>query len=78
MKRYCSKLFRLRVGQKGIFWSLAATTGIGSVIAAPFAAPNTGKANYEKLKAIMGLTTILVGAYTLLKTYTFGGDKRPI
>ena len=54
-----------------IFWMLAAATSIGSIIAAPFAALTVKKVNAEKLKLVIGLTTIILGALTLAKTFIF-------
>jgi uncharacterized membrane protein YfcA len=53
----------------GIFWKLAAATSIGSVAAAPFAALTVRKVGSNKLKFIIGLATILLGAFTLVKTF---------
>jgi len=53
----------------GIFWKLAAATSIGSVAAAPLAALTVRKVGSNKLKFIIGLATILLGAFTLVKTF---------
>ena len=55
----------------GIFWTLAAATSIGSIIAAPFAAITVKKVNAEKLRFAIGLATIILGALTLAKTFIF-------
>jgi len=52
-----------------IFWKLAAATSIGSVVAAPFAALTVRKINSEKLKLIIALATIVLGTFTLVKTF---------
>lgn len=54
-----------------ICWSLAAATGIGSVIAAPFAAHTVKKVNTVKLKFIIGIATTLLGTIILVKTFIF-------
>ena len=54
-----------------IFWSLAAATSIGSIIAGPFAALTVRKINAAKLKIIIGFATIVLGTYTLLNTFVF-------
>ena len=54
-----------------IFWSLAAATSIGSVIAGPFAALTVRRINAAKLKIIIGFATIILGTYTLLNTFVF-------
>ncbi len=53
----------------GIFWKLAAATSIGSVVAGPFAALTVRKVSSERLKYVIGLATIILGAYTLAKTF---------
>lgn len=52
-----------------IFWTLAAATSIGAIVAGPFAAMTVRKVNPDKLKIIIGLATIVLGGYTLLKTF---------
>lgn len=54
-----------------IFWTLAAATSIGSIVAAPFAAMTVKKVGSEKLKFVIGLLTIILGIFTLLKTLVF-------
>ena len=54
-----------------IFWTLAAATSIGSIIAAPFAAITVRKVNAEKLRVAIGLAAIILGALTLAKTFIF-------
>ena len=54
-----------------IFWTLAAATSIGSIVAAPFAALTVRKVNAEKLKMVIGLATIILGSLTLAKTFVF-------
>lgn len=52
-----------------VYWRLAAAATIGSVIAAPFAALTVKRAGTEKLKYVIGLATVLLGALTLLRTF---------
>lgn len=52
-----------------IFWTLAAATSIGSIVAAPFAAMTVKKVKSHQLKFVIGVVTIILGAYTLLKTF---------
>lgn len=52
-----------------IFWTLAAATSIGSIVAAPFAAMTVNKVKSHQLKFIIGVVTIMLGVYTLLKTF---------
>lgn len=54
-----------------IFWALAAATSIGSVFAAPFAAFTVKKVDSEKLKFVIAAVTVILGAYTLAKTFIF-------
>ncbi len=54
-----------------IFWTLAAATSIGSVVAAPFAAMVVRKVTAQKLKIAIGAITIILGIFTLLKTFVF-------
>lgn len=54
-----------------IFWTLAMAASIGSVIAAPFAALTVKKAATKKLKIIIGLATIILGASILARTFIF-------
>lgn len=54
-----------------IYWTLAAATSIGSVIAAPFAAMTVKKVNRDKLKLAIGVVTCLLGALTLAKIFIF-------
>ncbi len=54
-----------------IFWTLAAATSIGSVVAAPFAAMVVRKVTAQKLKIAIGAITIVLGIFTLLKTFVF-------
>jgi len=59
----------LLVVKGAIFWELAAATSIGSVTAAPFAALTVRKVNSDKLKLIIALATIVLGTFTLVKTF---------
>ncbi len=52
-----------------IFWKLAAATSIGSIVAAPFAALTVKKVSSNKLKLVIGLATIALGTFTLIKTF---------
>jgi len=54
-----------------IFWRLAAATSIDSVVAAPFAAMVVRKVTAQKLKFAIGVITITLGIFTLLKTFVF-------
>jgi len=54
-----------------IYWTLAAATSIGSIIAAPFAAITVSKVNANKLKLIIGIATSLLGILTLAKIFIF-------
>jgi len=54
-----------------IYWTLAAATSIGSIIAAPFAAMTVNKANTTKLKLVIGVITCILGALTLAKVFIF-------
>jgi len=54
-----------------IFWRLAAATSIGSVVAAPFAALTVRKINPEKLKLVIAFATIILGTFTLVRTFVF-------
>ena len=54
-----------------IFWTLSAATSIGSVVAAPFAAVVVKKVTAQKLKIAIGVITIILGIFTLLKTLVF-------
>lgn len=52
-----------------IYWTLAAATSIGSVIAAPFAAFTVSKLSPSKLKVVIGVVTCILGVFTLVKTF---------
>jgi uncharacterized membrane protein YfcA len=54
-----------------VFWTLAAATSIGSIVAAPFAAMVVRKVAAQKLKIAIGVITIILGIFTLLKTFVF-------
>ena len=54
-----------------IFWMLAAATSIGSIIAAPLAALTVRKVNSQKLSLVIGLTTMILGILTLVRTFIF-------
>jgi uncharacterized membrane protein YfcA len=52
-----------------IYWTLAAATSIGSVVAAPFAAMTVKKVSSDKLKYFIGVVTVVLGIFTLVKTF---------
>jgi uncharacterized membrane protein YfcA len=52
-----------------VYWRLVAATGIGSIIAAPFAALTVRRVNAEKLRFAIGITTVILGALTLAKIF---------
>ena len=54
-----------------VYWRLVAATSIGSVVAAPFAAMTVKKVSSDKLKLVIGLFTIILGIFTLLKVFVF-------
>ena len=54
-----------------IYWTLAAATSIGSVVAAPFAAMTVKKVDTDRLKLAIGIVTSLLGAVTLAKIFVF-------
>jgi len=57
--------------QGDIYWTLAAATITGSIIAAPFAAMTVSKVSTNKLKMVIGVATSLLGILTLAKTFIF-------
>jgi len=52
-----------------IYWKLAISVTIGSILAAPFAALTVKKINHQKLKVVIGATTILLGIYTIINIF---------
>lgn len=52
-----------------IYWKLAIATGIGSVVATPFAAITVKKVNTNRLRLGIGVATIILGGMTLVKTF---------
>jgi uncharacterized membrane protein YfcA len=54
-----------------IYWALAGVTCGGAVIAAPFAAITAKKLTTQKLKTIIGISTCILGALTLVKAFIF-------
>ncbi|MBC8273736.1 MAG: sulfite exporter TauE/SafE family protein [Chloroflexi bacterium] len=52
-----------------IYWTLAAATSIGSIVAAPFAAITVSKLSPSKLKVVIGVVTCILGVFTLVKTF---------
>lgn len=68
----CIVAFVTYLAIKGdIYWTLAAATSIGSIIAAPFAAMTVKKVNTNKLTLVIGVVTCLLGALTLAKIFIF-------
>jgi len=66
----CIVAFVSYVVLKGdIYWTLAAATSVGSVVAAPFAAMTVKKINTRKLKLAIGVVTCVLGILTLVKTF---------
>ncbi|MEA3253905.1 MAG: TSUP family transporter, partial [Chloroflexota bacterium] len=59
------------IAKVDVFWTLAAATSIGSLVAAPFAAVTVKKISPENLELAIALITIVLGALTLAKTYIF-------
>ena len=54
-----------------IYWTLAAATSVGSVVAAPLAAMTVRRVNTGKLKFVIGIATSLLGALTIAKVFVF-------
>ena len=54
-----------------VYWTLAAATSVGSIIAAPFAALTVSRISTNKLKTVIGIATSLLGVLTLAKTFIF-------
>jgi len=54
-----------------ILWTVAAATSIGSIVAAPFAALTVKRVNSDKLRLVIGLATIVLGALTLGRVFIF-------
>lgn len=52
-----------------IYWTLAAATSVGSVVAAPLAAMTVRRVNTGKLKFVIGIATSLLGALTIAKVF---------
>ncbi len=52
-----------------IYWMLAMATSIGSILAAPFAALTVRKVTAKLLRLGIGLANIILGAFTLAKTF---------
>ena len=66
----CIVAFVSYVVLKGdIFWKLAAATSIGSVVAAPLAAMTVKRIDTQRLKIVIGITTSVLGALTLVKAF---------
>lgn len=53
----------------GIYWTLAAATSIGSVIAAPLGAITVKKLGAKKLKVAIGAVITILGALTLVRIF---------
>lgn len=54
-----------------MYWTLAITTVIASVIAAPFAAITVKRINTQKLRIIIGIAVFILGIFILVNTYLF-------
>jgi uncharacterized membrane protein YfcA len=68
----CLAAFLAYVIAKGdIFWMLTAATSIGSIIASPFAALTVKMVKTQKLKFIIGVSTVILGVATLLRIFVF-------
>jgi hypothetical protein len=68
----CTVAFVSYLVMKGdIYWTLAAATSVGSVVAGPVAAVTVKRLNDEKLKLAIGIVTCVLGAVTLAQTYIF-------
>ncbi|MGB2799003.1 MAG: sulfite exporter TauE/SafE family protein [Dehalococcoidia bacterium] len=59
------------MGGGEVYWSLAVATCVGSIIAAPFAALTVRRVNAEKLRVVIGVAIIALGALTLMRTFVF-------
>jgi len=55
--------------QGDIYWTLAAATSIGSIVAAPLAAMTVRRVNTGKLKFVIGIATSLLGILTIVKIF---------
>jgi uncharacterized membrane protein YfcA len=68
----CLAAFLAYLIAKGdIFWMLTAATSIGSIIASPFAALTVKVVKTQRLKLIIGISTVVLGVATLLRTFIF-------
>jgi len=52
-----------------IYWKLVIATSIGSVLAAPFAAITVKKLDSSKLKLIIGIATLILGIFAIIKIF---------
>ena len=52
-------------------FNLALPLAVGAILSVPFAVLFTKKINAEKLRIIIGIVTIVLGASTLLKVFVF-------
>ncbi len=52
-----------------IYWTLAAATSIGSIVAAPLAAMTVKRINSQRLKIVIGIATSLLGILTIVKLF---------
>ena len=52
-----------------IYWKLALATSIGSILAAPLAAFTVKKVKAKKLELLIGIVTILLGLFTIVKLF---------
>jgi len=55
--------------QGDIYWTLAAATSIGSIVAAPLAAMTVKRINSQRLKIVIGIATSLLGILTIVKIF---------
>lgn len=52
-----------------VYWHLAGAATLGSVVAAPVAAATVKKVNADRLKLVIGLAMVALGALTLVNTF---------
>jgi len=57
------------IANRSFNWPLIFATSIGSLIAAPFAAFFVKKVNSSLLRLLIGIVTILLGSYTILRIF---------
>lgn len=54
-----------------IYWWMAAATSIGAIIAAPLGAFSVKKISGERIRLVIGITTTILGALTLMRAFLF-------